>query len=175
MSLGLLHIYTGAGKGKTTAAAGLALRAAGQGIPVVFLQFLKGGPSGEVEALARLPGVTVLRGKAGEKFASAMTPEEREKTRALQDGSLRRAIQMAREGKCGLLVLDEVTAALKHDLVDEGLLRQLLEEPPPGVELVFTGRDAPGWLLERGDYVTEMKKLRHPYDRGITARRGIEY
>lgn len=175
MSLGLLHIYTGEGKGKTTTAAGLAARAAGHGIPVVFLQFLKGGPSGEIESFARLPGITVLRGKAGQKFVSAMSPEERRETRALQDANLRRAAALARAGRCGLLVLDEVMAALRYGLVDEGLLRELLADPPAGVELVLTGRDAPGWLLEQADYVTEMRKIRHPYDRGITAREGIEY
>ena len=82
---------------------------------------------------------------------------------------------LARQGACGLLVLDEVMAALKHGLLEEGLLRDLLESPPAGVELVLTGRDAPGWLLERADYITEMKKIRHPYDRGIAARPGIEY
>ena len=175
MSLGLVHVYTGAGKGKTTAALGLLLRAAGRGIPAVLVQFLKGGQSGELAALERLPGVTVLRGKAGSAFAAAMSPEDRAATRALHDSSLREAVRLARSGACGLLVLDEVMAALKHGLLDEGRPRQLLAQPPAGVELVLTGRDAPDWLLERADYITEMGKLRHPYDRGSAAREGIEY
>lgn len=175
MSLGLVHVYTGDGKGKTTAALGLLLRAAGRGIPAVLVQFLKGGPSGELESLKRLPGVTVLRGKAGTSFAAAMSRAEREAAKALHDRNLRRGTDLARRGACGLLVLDEVMAALKHGLLEEGLLRDLLESPPAGVELVLTGRDAPDWLLERADYVTEMKKIRHPYDRGIAARPGIEY
>lgn len=175
MSLGLVHVYTGDGKGKTTAALGLMLRAAGRGIPAVLVQFLKGGPSGELDSLERLPGVTVLRGKAGTSFAAAMSRGEREAAKDLHDRNLRRGAELARRGDCGLLVLDEVMAALKHGLLEEGLLRDLLESPPAGVELVLTGRDAPGWLLERADYVTEMKKMRHPYDRGIAAREGIEY
>ena len=93
MSLGLVHVYTGAGKGKTTAALGLLLRAAGRGIPAVLVQFLKGGQSGELAALERLPGVTVLRGKAGSAFAAAMSPEDRAATRALHDSSLREAVR----------------------------------------------------------------------------------
>ncbi len=150
--LGLIHIYTGPGKGKTTAAVGLAVRAAGRGIPVVFVQLMKNRPTGEVEVLSRLPGVTVLRGKAGAGFSSAMTPEERAR----------------------LLVLDEVMAALKHGLLDREPLQQLLDQRPEGTELVLTGRDAPEWLLERADYITVMEKRRHPYDRGIAARPGIE-
>lgn len=173
--LGLLHIYTGEGKGKTTAAAGLAIRAAGHGILVVFLQFLKGGPSGEIESFGQLPQITVLRGKAGQKFVSAMSPEERKECRDLHDRNLRRAIETVRAGECGLLVLDEVMAALKYRLLDESLLRDFLQSRPEGVEVVLTGRDAPDWLLDQADYITEMTKKRHPFDRGIVARQGIEY
>ncbi len=172
---GLLHIYTGEGKGKTTAALGLALRAAGRGIPVLLLQFLKGRPTGELESLRHIPGVTELRSPEGLGFAAAMTPEEREQSRARHDEMLRQGIAAAREGACGLLILDEAIGALNHGLLDEGLLRELLAHPAPGVELVLTGRNPPDWLLARGDYITEMKKLRHPYDKGITAREGIEY
>lgn len=175
MSLGLVHIYTGEGKGKTTAALGLLLRAAGRGIPAVLVQFLKGGASGEIAALERFPGVTVLRGKGGTAFASAMGGEERAAALELHNQNLGRAIHLARTGACGLLVLDEVMATLKCGLVEEKALRELLERPPEGVELVLTGRSAPEWMLERADYITEMKKLRHPYDRGVAAREGIEY
>ena len=173
--LGLVHIYTGEGKGKTTAALGLALRAAGRGIPVMILQFLKGRASGELAALERVPGVTVLRSPEGLGFASAMSPQERERSRARHDEMLRLGMAAAREGACGVLILDEVMGALDHGLLDEGLLRELLDRRVPGVELVLTGRKVPEWLLARGDYVTEMRKLRHPYDQGTAAREGIEY
>lgn len=172
-NLGLIHVYTGDGKGKTTAALGLALRAAGRGVPVMILQFLKGRPSGETESLRHIPGVTLLRGE-DLGFASAMTPEQRERCKARHGEMLRRGLAAAREGTCGLLVLDEVMAALKHDLLEGSLLRELLESPPPGVELVLTGRNPPAWILEKADYITEMKKIRHPYDKGVTAREGIE-
>ena len=171
--LGLIHIYTGEGKGKTTAAVGLAVRAAGRGIPVVFLQFMKDRPTGEVEILSRLPGVTVLRGKAGQGFSFTMTPDEKEVTRAIHRRNLEQAIRLAEQGNC-LVVLDEAMAALQHGLLEEEPLRAWLDRRPPGVEVVLTGRDAPGWLLERGDYITEMVNKRHPYDRGIAARQGIE-
>lgn len=173
MKLGLVHLYTGEGKGKTTAAVGLAVRAAGRGIPVVFVQFMKNRPTGEVEILSRLPGVTVLRGKAGEGFSFSMTPEQREKSREIHRENLRRAIRLAEETG-GLLVLDEALAALNHGLLEEELLREFLDHRPPGVEVALTGRNPPDWLLERADYITEMKKVRHPYDKGVTAREGIE-
>ena len=95
--LGLIHIYTGPGKGKTTAAVGLAVRAAGRGIPVVFVQLMKNRPTGEVEVLSRLPGVTVLRGKAGAGFSSAMTPEERARSREIHHRNLCQGAELARE------------------------------------------------------------------------------
>ena len=172
--LGLIHLYTGEGKGKTTAALGLALRAAGRGIPVLVRQFLTGRPTGELESLGHLPGITLLRRAEGLGFASAMTPEERARCKLRHDEMLRQGIAVAREGSCGLLILDEVTGALKHGLLEEGPLRDYLEHPAPGVELVLTGRNPPDWLWERADYITEMKKHRHPYDSGIPAREGIE-
>lgn len=173
--LGLIHLYTGEGKGKTTAALGLALRAAGQGIPVVILQFLKGRPTGELASLERIPSITLLRGEEGLGFASAMTPDQRERCGKRHDEMLRRGLAAAREGRCGLLILDEVTGALRHGLLEEAPLRAYLRDPAPGVELVLTGRNPPDWLLDRADYVTEMKKIRHPYDKGVAAREGIEY
>ena len=104
-----------------------------------------------------------------------MTPEQRERCKSRHDEMLRLGLAAAREGRCGLLILDEVTGALNHRLLEEAPLRAYLQNPAPGVELVLTGRNPPDWLLDRADYVTEMKKLRHPYDRGITAREGVEF
>lgn len=172
--LGLVHLYTGEGKGKTTAAVGLAVRAAGRGIPVVFLQFMKNRPSGEINVLTKLPGVTVLRGKAGEGFTFTMTSEEKAESRRIHGENLRRAIELAEAGECGLLVLDEAASALNCGLLEEELLRGFLHRRPPGVEVVLTGRNPPAWLAERADYITEMRKVRHPYDKGVAARPGIE-
>ena len=171
--LGLVHIYPGDGKGKTTAAVGLAARAAGDGIPVLFVQFLKNMPTGELVSLQKL-GIPVIRGKAGEGFTDTMTGGELAESRQIHDRNLRAALDAARRGECGVLVLDEVMAALNLGLLDGEPLREFLDHRPEGVEVVLTGRNPPQWLLDRADYITEMKKLRHPYDRGITARRGIE-
>ena len=165
-----VHLYYGTGKGKTTAAMGLALRALGRGKRVVIVQFLKGRPSGELEPLQRL-GAVIFRGKAGQRFVSQMSDAEREETRSLQNDNLRRAAALPSD----LLILDEACAALQLNMVDEELLRQAVLARPSGRELVLTGRTPSGWMLEAADYITEMRGERHPYDRGLAAREGIEY
>ena len=165
----MLHIYTGEGKGKTTAAMGLAMRAIGHGRKVVILQFLKSGTSGELRPLIKA-GATVISGKSGSKFVSAMSPEEREKTRKMNDGYLREVLGM----QFDLLVLDEACAALKYDMVDPELIRAAVAMRSER-EIVVTGRDPADFLLEAADYITDMVCVRHPYERGIAAREGIEY
>ncbi|MGI5966865.1 MULTISPECIES: cob(I)yrinic acid a,c-diamide adenosyltransferase [Anaerotruncus] len=171
---GLIHIYCGDGKGKTTAAIGLAARAAGNGMKVAILQFLKGQETGELSSLALIPGITVIRGKASEKFTFQMDERELQQTYDLCTKNLLTALELLRAGQCDLLVLDEILGALSCELVDEDLLRSLIEQKPEQAELVLTGRNPPDWLLEKADYVTEMVKRKHPYDRGVPARRGIE-
>ena len=171
---GLIHIYCGDGKGKTTAATGLAVRAAGCGMKVLLVQFLKGQETGELRALAHIPGITVLRGKASEKFTFQMDERELQQTYDLNTKNLLTAVEQARAGACDLLVLDEVMGALPCQLIDEDLLRSLVEQKPERLELVMTGRNPPDWLIEAADYVSEIKKVKHPYDRGVSARRGIE-
>ena len=167
---GLLHLYYGDGKGKTTAAMGLALRALGSGRRVVVLQFLKGGASGEIPLLEQL-GAKIYRGKAGQKFVFQMNEEEKAATRALQDANL--AAAMAEPAD--LLILDEAGSAWELDMVDKALLQQAVRQRPAGQECVLTAHAAPQWMLDAADYVTEMKCLRHPYQKGIAARKGIEY
>lgn len=174
MNEGLIHIYCGDGKGKTTAAVGLAVRAAGCGIPVMIVQFLKGKDTGELHALAKIPGITLLRGKASDKFTFQMDERELQQTYDENSKLLLSAVEAARAGDCGLLVLDEIMGALSTETVDADLLYSLVEGKPTGLELVLTGRNPPGWLVAAADYVSEIKKIKHPYDRGIPARRGIE-
>ncbi len=174
-SAGLMHVYYGDGKGKTTAALGLALRAYGQGFQAVILQFFKGSFSGELAALEKLPGIKVLRGQSGGKFLSSMSREEKEALRHAHDGMLREALALAKQGACGLLVLDEALDACRLSMLDESILADLLECRSGGMEVVITGHQAVDWIMEKADYVTEMVKRKHPYDRGITARKGIEY
>ena len=167
---GLVHLYWGEGKGKTTAAMGLALRSLGAGRKVVVVQFLKGGPSGEIPLLEQL-GARVFRGKAGQKFTFQMTEAERAETKALQTEHLRRALALAAD----LLVLDEACAAWQKDLADRELLKQAVLEKPEVQEVVLTGREPPDWLWEAADYITEMKCHRHPFEQGIPAREGVEF
>ena len=163
--MGLLHLYYGDGKGKTTAAMGLALRALGSGKRVVIVQFLKGGRSGEIPLLEQL-GAKVYRGKAGQKFVSQMNEAEKAATRALQDANL--AAAMAEPAD--LLILDEAGSAWELDMVDPELLQRAVRERPAGQECVFYDD-----LLLNSAQMTEMKCRRHPYQKGIAARQGIEY
>lgn len=168
--LGLVHLYYGDGKGKTTAAMGLALRALGSGKRVVIVQFLKGGKSGEIPLLEQL-GAAVYRGKAGQKFIFQMDEAEKVATRALQNKNLAAALAAPAD----LLVLDEAGSAWELDMVDKALLQQAVLQRPAGQECVLTAHAAPQWMLEAADYVTEMQCRRHPYQKGIAARKGIEY
>ena len=167
---GLLHLYYGDGKGKTTAAMGLALRALGSGKKVVVLQFLKGGQSGEIPLLEQL-GAKIYRGKAGQKFVFQMNEAEKAATRDLQNRNL--AAAMTEDAD--LLVLDEAGSAWELDMVDKALLQKAVLARPAAQECVLTAHDAPQWMLDAADYVTEMKCCRHPYQKGIAARKGIEY
>ena len=167
---GLVHLYYGDGKGKTTAAMGLALRALGSGKRVVVLQFLKGGQSGEIPLLEQL-GAKIYRGKAGQKFVFQMNEAEKAETRALQNANLAAAMAQPAD----LLVLDEAGSAWELDMVDKTLLQRCVLQRPARQECVLTAHAAPQWMLDAADYVTEMKCLRHPYQKGIAARKGIEY
>ncbi|MBQ3670071.1 MAG: cob(I)yrinic acid a,c-diamide adenosyltransferase [Treponema sp.] len=175
----MIHLYCGDGKGKTTAAVGLSVRALGNGVPVVFLQFLKGRGAGEVQVLGAL-GAFVFRGKSGDKFVSQMTDAEKAETKRISDENLSRACaEVRRLCECGrvLFVLDEVCAAWNAALVDKEAVSALVERAKGSgcVELVLTGRNPPVFMSEAADYVTEMKKIKHPFDAGIRARRGVEF
>lgn len=170
MNKGLVHLYWGEGKGKTTAAFGLALRMLGSGGTVTVVQFLKDGQSSELEPLRKL-GATVYSGQAGTGFFSQMSPEERQQVRARHDDLLRRAL----ETDCDLLVLDEACAACKNDLVEEDLLREAAARAEQEAEVVLTGREPAAWMQDAADYSTELRAVKHPYTRGIAAREGVEY
>lgn len=170
---GLLHIYCGDGKGKTTAALGLALRCAGSGRRVLLLQFLKDGKSGEFASLSHVPGIEVIPQTRAFGFSWTLTPEERAQARTYYTGLLEEAFR--RGGTFDLLVLDEALGAISAGMIEEERLVALLERRPEGLEAVLTGRDPSQALLDAADYVTEMRKVKHPYDRGVAARKGIEF
>lgn len=167
---GFVHLYYGDGKGKTTAAMGLALRALGSGQRVVIVQFLKGGQSGEVPLLERL-GAKIYRGKAGQKFVFQMNDEEKAATREVQNANLRAA---AAE-QADMLVLDEAGSAWELDMVDKDLLQSVVLRRPAAQECVLTAHEPPEWMLAAAGYCTEMKCVKHPYKEGVKARKGIEY
>lgn len=178
MEKGLIHLYTGEGKGKTTAAVGLAVRAAGARKRVLFLQFMKGRDTGELHALDKLPGIEILRSEKDFGFYFQMTEEQKKELTLIHNGLLERALERTMAGEADVIVLDEVTYPLNWKLLDEALLKRLLSRTDDKLhfpEIICTGRDPQEWILEQADYVTRMECVRHPFDRGIGAREGIEY
>ncbi len=167
----MIHLYCGNGKGKTTAAMGLALRAAGRGKPVVIAQFLKGENSGERRILERLPQVNLLPLPETIQFTFAMSKEEKEKEKVRYQCMLKEIADAAQV--CELLILDEVCAAVNTGMISLQAILQLLDELT--CEIVMTGREPVQELKQRADYITCMEKVKHPYDEGICAREGIEY
>ncbi|WP_458861665.1 cob(I)yrinic acid a,c-diamide adenosyltransferase [Acidaminobacterium chupaoyuni] len=172
---GLLHLYCGDGKGKTTAAMGLILRRLGRGGKVVLVQFLKDTPSGEITALKQFENITILRGKAGAKFTFQMTEQEKQETAKIHEANLEKAIEIVKDGRCDLLVLDEAAAALQCGLLSEKPIKELIAMGEERPEIVITGRNPPQFLWEAADYITEMKLHKHPFEKGIAAREGIEF
>ena len=175
MAKGLIHVYYGDGKGKTTAALGLAIRAAGCGVKVLLVQFLKESNSGELSQLKCLPNITVLRGTAAKVFVCDMTPEQLVETKSIQNGNLQKARALVDSGGCGLLILDEALDAWQLGLLDEASFMDLIFHKPEALELVITGHKPDDRIIAAADYVTEMVKIRHPYDSGVLGRRGIEF
>ena len=170
--MGCIHIYTGDGKGKTTAAMGLAVRAAGWGKRVLVIQFLKGGPTGELAALEALE-IPVRRNRREYGFFSTLSEAERKALIAEQNQMLNSVSDAL--GQYDLIVLDELICAYNLGAVDRDLADALVAGGPYETELVLTGRDAPQSWIEKADYVTEMGCVKHPYDRGAEARQGIEF
>ncbi|MBI5560384.1 MAG: cob(I)yrinic acid a,c-diamide adenosyltransferase [Deltaproteobacteria bacterium] len=175
-SKGLLHIYTGDGKGKTTCAIGLAIRAAGWGFKVLFVQFFKPerDPSGEKEVFRKtFPAIELVRGNARHPFFTGHDADLPAVKTAVTD-TFEFVKLRSREG-FDLVVLDEAIGAITGGFLKLEDIMDFLDGRPENLEVVFTGRDAPGELVKRADYVTEMLKIKHPYDNGIKARRGIDF
>lgn len=173
-SLGLIHIYCGDGKGKTSAAVGLSVRASGYGYRVLFVQFLKSGRSSEVKVLEGLDNVTVFDGYCTDKFVISMSETEKAECREKQCRVFEQATQKAVAEKYDILVLDEIFGAIGTDTVKSDVVLDFLKNKPEKLEVIMTGREPSEGFLKIADYVTEMRKIKHPYDMGIKARRGIE-
>jgi cob(I)alamin adenosyltransferase len=179
MRKGLVQVYTGTGKGKTTAALGLALRAIGQGLKVCFIQFMKSSDfkTGEMVAAERLaPDLKIIQfGKCqvwGEfKPKECVTLDMKKAAHKTLDF----AKKTVQEGHYNIVVLDEINMALKVGLLNLDEVLEFLKTKPKEVELILTGREAPDEIISLADLVTEMTEVKHPYKAGIKARRGIDY
>lgn len=167
-----IHVYYGTGKGKTTAAMGLALRASGAGLSVGIVQFMKGYPYSEVEPLRSLRGVKLVQtGRPDYVYKGHETEEDFSEARRGMDA----VRDFVMTEKRDLVILDEICVALSFGLVKEEEVLDLMDRRPEGVELVLTGRDPSSAILERADYLSEIICHRHPYDKGILSREGIDH
>ncbi len=170
---GYLHIYCGDGKGKTTAAVGLAVRAAGHGMKVLFCQCMKDGTSSEVEMLKQL-GVSYCCCREKFGFFWNMTDEQKENAAHAYTHLFEEVTKKAEEEAYDLLIIDEFMSAYNYGLIYQKEALDFLLNSPGKLEVVLTGRDPGQEILNLADYVTEMKKVKHPFDQGIPARKGIE-
>ena len=170
---GLVQVYTGDGKGKTSAAFGLALRAVGRDLKVYVIQFIKGGfDYGELYVVKRLPNFKMETFGRG-KFVIEVPPSKEDVKLAKEAFKL--AKEVVSGGEYDVVILDEINVALHLKLVGVDEVRDLIRNKPEHVELVLTGRDAPPEVVELADLVTEMREIKHPYTKGARPRRGIEY
>lgn len=173
---GLIHIYTGNGKGKTTASVGLGVRACGRGLKVLMVQFLKGAPTGELFSLKALePGFELYRGTETKKFTWQMNEVERAQTAAEQRSILEYAVNSASKGGIDLLILDEVLGAISTGMLSKDAVLEFVRNKPRDLELVLTGRGASPELVELADYVSEIEAVKHPSEKGVNGRKGIEF
>ncbi len=171
---GLIHIYEGDGKGKTTAAIGLSIRCAGSGGKVIFAQFVKDNKSSELKLLETIDNISVVLSDAHFGFYWTMSEDTKEKAKEVYSGLLEKAIEIAKSQDCQMLVLDEIISTYNNNLVDQTNFIEFLKNKPEQLEVVMTGRNPAKELVELADYVSEIKKVKHPYDKGIHARKGIE-
>jgi len=172
---GLLIVHTGNGKGKTTAALGLAVRAWGQGLKILILQFIKGGwKYGELKALEKFSPELEIR-PMGQGFTQKANNEEKEQHRAAAQATVAEAKTAIQSGAWDMVILDEINYAVKFELIGLDDVLVLLDCKPESLHLVLTGRDARQEIIDRADLVTEMKEIKHPYQQGIKAQAGIEF
>jgi cob(I)alamin adenosyltransferase len=170
---GLIQVYTGNGKGKTTAALGLALRAVGRGLKVVMIQFMKADHgTGELTTARRLSPDLVIKPMGREGLVDPANP--RPEDRSLAQGALDEANRVLDGGLCDVLILDEINVAVSMGLVQEEAVLEVMGKKPHNLELVLTGRNAPESFLQRADLVTTMECTKHYFDKGQPARVGIE-
>ena len=175
MERGLIHIYCGDGKGKTSSAVGLAVRAAGCKKKVLFARFLKNENSGELNILDSISDIEVLHLEKSYGFYKTLTEKEKKEVKKLYEALWNEVLRKVSGGSYDVLVMDEFMAAYNYGLIPNEDAITFLKEKPERMEIVLTGRNPDERLIELADYVSEIKKRKHPFDRGIYARKGIEY
>lgn len=176
MKNGLIQVYTGDGKGKTTAAIGLGVRAVGRGYKVAMIQFLKAMETGELKSLEKISGnFKVYRFEQTTKFFWEANDEERELMRQCERRAFEFAKELCENGDVDILILDEIMLALYNKLLSVEEVCEFLKNKPGHMEIILTGRYAPQEILDAADLVTEMKLIKHPFEKGIPAREGIEF
>ena len=173
---GLIIVHTGPGKGKTTAALGTALRAVGQGLKVLMIQFIKGSwHYGELDA-ARMLGEDNLKIiPMGRGFVKVGAEKPDPEDVRLVEEAWKFAVDQIQQGIYDLIVLDEINYAISYKMLDPAKVVEALKQKPEGMHVILTGRNAHPTLVELADLVTEMREVKHPYQQGIQAQRGIEY
>lgn len=173
---GYVQVYTGNGKGKTTAAVGLAVRAAGNGYNVFMVQFLKGGKTGEIESAKKLaPYFNIFRFEKKRGFFWTLNEEEKIELKEEIQKGYEFCMETLKEGKCDILIMDEVMGALNNGLISEEQLIELIDNKPVNIELILTGRDVPKTIIDKANLVTEMKDIKHYFNEGVPSREGIEF
>ena len=172
---GLIHIYTGNGKGKTTAAVGLTIRCVGSGAKVVFTQLMKGNNSSERKVLEKLDGVFVIPAEKTFGFSWNLTDEEKADAREVYTRQFEAAVKKAEEENCRMIVFDEMISCYNCDMIHRDRVLDFLKNKPEHLEIVLTGRDPEEDVAALASYISEVKKVKHPYDEGFPFRKGIEH
>mgnify|MGYP000936756189 CR=1 FL=1 len=172
---GLVQVYTGDGKGKTTAALGQGFRAAGRGLKVCMIQFLKGANSGELVAVKKMePDFRIFRFEKKRGFFWTLTDEEKQELKEEIETGFAFAKELLAQGECDMLILDEIMGVLQNRLLTVDAVCELIRTKPAHVELILTGRNVPPPIAELADLITEMKEVKHYFRQGVPARVGIE-
>lgn len=174
MEKGFIHIYCGDGKGKTTCAMGLAVRAAGYGMKVLIYQFMKNNKTSERSILNTVSNITIIDGLDEEKFSFQMTDEEKREHKRFYTEKFSEITNKAVREPYDVLVMDEIVYTIRAGLLDEEMVLEFLKSKPESLEVVITGNTPSIKLIEVADYVSEIKKIKHPFDKGQEARFGIE-
>ena len=174
-NLGYVHVYCGDGKGKTTTAMGLCTRAAGYGCKVLIYQFMKNNKTSERNILQQVPNITFVNGLEQEKFSFQMTLSEKLERKTYYEKQFRKITEKAAEEDYDILFFDELIYTIRAGLFDEQILLDYLKnEKPEHLEVILTGQQPSDELVELADYVSEIRKIKHPFDQGLPARPGIE-